>query len=476
MKRREFIKTTAIGAGTLMASNYIKAADSAEKPNIIYIYTDQQSASMMSCTGNKWLKTPAMDFIAENGIRFTRAYTTNPVCSPARVSLMTGRFPGYFNDEAGKPARENRGAMNIPQISDEVSKTTIAAFLKKAGYNLVYGGKEHLPPSLRPAALGFKDISNNERGKLANEAAKYIKGQHSKPCFMVISLINPHDICYMAIRDFAGSKSEKGLIKRGAVECATLEKALKIPTGVSNEEFFEQYCPPLPPNHEPQNDEPNAVKSLINKRLFRKQAREKYTDRNWRLHRWAYCRLTEFVDHRVQTILDAIKDGNQEENTLIIFSSDHGDMDAAHRMEHKTALYEESVNIPFAAMWKGRIPKGQVDNTHLVSNGLDLLPTICDYAGIKGVADPRGKSLRPLFEGKDVPWRNDLGVESEIGRMVIDKNKYKYIKYDADGAEEQLLDLNKDPHETTHFTNDPKYASKLSELRKSFESEWFPGY
>ena len=65
-----------------------------KQPNIIYIYTDQQSETMMSCAGNKYLKTPAMDYIAENGIRFTRAYTTNPVCSPARVSMMTGRFPG----------------------------------------------------------------------------------------------------------------------------------------------------------------------------------------------------------------------------------------------------------------------------------------------------------------------------------------------------------------------------------------------
>ena len=65
------------------------------RPNIIYIYTDQQHSKMMSCAGNSWLETPAMDYIAHNGIRFTRAYTTNPVCSPARISLMTGRFPGY---------------------------------------------------------------------------------------------------------------------------------------------------------------------------------------------------------------------------------------------------------------------------------------------------------------------------------------------------------------------------------------------
>ena len=151
-------------------------------------------------------------------------------------------------------------------------------------------------------------------------------------------------------------------------------------------------------------------------------------------------------------------------------------MDSSHRMEHKSALYEESANIPFMAMWKGHITPGRVDDTHLVSNGLDLLPTVCDYAGTKGVADPRGKSLRPLFEGSDVRWRDSLGVESEIGRMVVGNDKFKYIRYDAEGIEEQLLDLNVDPYEMTHFTYDPKYKSKLAMLRKSFESEWFPGH
>lgn len=175
------------------------------KPNIIYIYINQQSETMMSCAGNKYLKTPAMDYIAENGIRFTRAYTTNPVCSPSRVSMMTGRFPGYFTDKDGSQAQENGGSMKISEVREEVKNTTIAAFLQKAGYDLVFGGKEHLPPSLRPKALGFNFITNDERDILANEAAKYIKGKHDKTYFMIVSLINPHDICYMAIRDFAES-------------------------------------------------------------------------------------------------------------------------------------------------------------------------------------------------------------------------------------------------------------------------------
>jgi arylsulfatase A-like enzyme len=186
--------------------------------------------------------------------------------------------------------------------------------------------------------------------------------------------------------------------------------------------------------------------------------------------------LTEYVDREIQAILNALKESGQEKNTLVIFSSDHGDMNAAHRMEHKTALYEEAANIPFIVMWKGHIPGGKVDSIHLVSNGLDLLPTVCDYAGINGIADPRGRSLRPLLEGNGNDWRETLGVESEIGRMIVSKDRLKLIKYDAVRIEEQLIDLNQDPFEKTQFTNDPEYQKKLAELRKVFETEWFPGY
>jgi choline-sulfatase len=205
-------------------------------------------------------------------------------------------------------------------------------------------------------------------------------------------------------------------------------------------------------------------------------ARENYTEKQWRMHRWVYARLTEQVDAQIHTVLDVLEDTGQLENTLIIFSSDHGDMDAAHRMEHKTALYEESAGVPFLVMWKGHIQRGKVDSTHLISNGLDLLPTICDYAGIKAVSDQRGKSIRPLLEGENMKWRKTLGVETEIGRMVVSENKLKYMKYDAIGVEEQLIDLKSDPYEMTHVTNDAKYKKELEKLRKSFSVEWFVGY
>jgi len=287
---------------------------------------------------------------------------------------------------------------------------------------------------------------------------------------MVLSLINPHDICYMAIRDarkhFTGPRNEM----------SALNAAMTIPEGVTEDEFYSKLCPPLPKNVEPQEDEPTAVRELVKLSDFRIYARANYDDRRWKMHRYAYCRLTERVDSEIQIILDALKKRGKEENTLVLFSSDHGDMDAAHRMEHKSALYEEAANIPFMAMWKRHIPAGKLDDTHLVSNGLDLLPTVCDYAGINGVADPRGRSLRPLLENKPVQWRKTLGVESQIGRMVVSEDRFKYVKYDLKKTEEQLLNLNEDPYETKHFTNDPRFADKLKQLKAAYQAEWFPGH
>ena len=459
--------TTTIFTCTLNCQNL-------DKPNIIYIYTDQLSETMMSCAGNKYLKTPAIDYIAKNGIRFTRAYTTNPVCSPARVSLMTGRLPGYFKDKEGNQVRDNKGSMKITHISQSVASNNIAVLLKSGGYDLVYGGKEHLPALLSPKNLGFQIISNDEREKLANKAANYIRGNHNNPYFMIVSLINPHDICYMAIRDFAETNEDYSILKNGSVELRSLDEALQLPLNFTNEKFFDEICPPLPPNFEPQDDEPMAIKSLIKRRSFRKSAREKYTPEQWRMHRWAYARLTEKVDSQIQIILDALIESGQEENTMVIFSSDHGDNDSSHKMEHKTVLYEESANIPFIVMWKGHINGGQLDTKSLISNGLDLLPTICDYSGVKGLSDPRGRSLRPLFNGNKNNWRKTLGIESEIGRMVVSEDGYKYVRYDFVGIEERLIDLNKDPFEKTHFTNDQSYTKILFRLRKEFDEQWFP--
>jgi len=453
------------------------AAEAAERPNIIFITTDQQSATMMSCTGNKWLQTPAMDYLAKHGIRFERAYTANPVCSPARVAMMSGRFPSYF--ETGDAViRENRGASRIRNISAEAEASTIAAYLKTAGYSLAYGGKSHLPKPLNPMTQGFEIVGKEQGDQLAQDCANYIGQKHDRPFFLWANFINPHDICFFAINyfRFGLDKNDKLFRKPGRAN-QELIKALQMPVGVSEKDFFAKFCPPLPANHLPQVDEPIAVTRLVNERPFRLRARNTYTDKDWRLHRWAYHRLTERVDGQLQIVLDALRKSGKEENTVVILTSDHGDHSGAHKLEHKSTCYEEAARIPFLVMHRGHRAAGLVDEKHLVSSGLDLLPTVCDYAGLPNAkADPRGRSLRPLIEGRKVnAWRKTLGVESQVGRMVVG-DQAKYIRYDMvkDQIQEQLLDLKEDPGETRHFTDDPKSAELLGRLRRSFEKDWFP--
>ena len=308
---------------------------------------------------------------------------------------------------------------------------------------------------------------------MVEKAVGLIREKHERPYFMWLNPINPHDICHFAINKLRfGATLDDKLTRR----LPRLADAMKWPEGVSEKEFLEKYCPLLPANYEPQQDEPLSIGMLLENRSFRLSARQEYTENDWRQHRWAYCRLVELIDRQIQTVLNAVKESGQEENTMIIFSSDHGDMDSSHRMEHKSVLYEESANVPFLVMWKNHIAPGRVDSTHLVSSGLDLLPTVCDYADIHGIADPRGRSLRPLLEGKSVEWRKTLGVESEVGRMVVDADGCKYIRYNliSEQIEEQLLDRKADPGEMRHFTKDASHASKLEELRNAYQTEWFP--
>jgi choline-sulfatase len=449
MKRRDFVKTTA--AASIAAAGGISAqGKEARRPNIVYIFTDQQSATMMSCTGNKWLKTPAMDYLAANGVRFERAYTSNPVCVPARTSFMTGWLP----DTHG--IRANSSTLRFKSV-ENYAETNIGAQLKRAGYALAYGGKIHLPRELYPDKLGFNVISKGRKMDLSKDAATFIKRDHDKPYYLVLSYINPHDICYYHRTDLKPMAGNLALQK----------------IAESDPDFFKGgKCPPLPPNFEPQPDEPEAYQAMKSITLKNRTA---LTEEDWRLGRWLYCRLTESVDAEIQVVLDAIKESGQEENTVVIFSSDHGENDATYRLHGKRTFNEESIRIPFIVMDKGGAQKaGQVDKKHLVSNGLDLLPTVLDYAGVPGAkGDPRGLSVRPLVEGREIPWREDIGVESSFGRMVMN-DRFKYIEYDMDGnIEVRLRDRQNDPHEKTHCTANPGQATDLARMR-DVSKRWFP--
>ncbi len=156
-------------------------------PNILFIMTDQQHANMMSCTGNPYLKTPAMDRLARGGVRFPNAYVTNPVCVPSRISMATGVMAGrlgVFNN--GMKAR-------VPR---KVDANSLGRLIKRAGYNTFYGGKVHMCRELNPLDAGYDEYFRDQRDALPRACIAFIERNRDGPFFAVASFINPHDICF----------------------------------------------------------------------------------------------------------------------------------------------------------------------------------------------------------------------------------------------------------------------------------------
>ena len=444
------------------SSRRAESAEPAARPNILVIITDQQQAGMMSCTGNPWVKTPAMDRLAATGVRFERAYCANPVCSPSRVCMMTGYMPNRFG------MRTNDKGYGPPPAA--ILRKSLGWLFRDAGYTTVYGGKTHWLPNMTPNAIGFEIITRDERDELATTCADFFRRKHDKPFLFVASFINPHDICFMAIDSHAKSLGKRSPWP-GVIEREELAVAMRTPEGVSRERFFKDICPTLPANFEVPKLEPECITTdYARAKTFEGFVRKEWSEETWRMHRWAYARLTERVDGQIGKVLDALRQSGLEENTLVVFTSDHGDQNSAHRLEHKSVLYEESVHVPFIVRYKGVNRPTRVDNEHLVSTGLDLIPTLCDYAGITPPADLPGRSVRALAEGRtSATWRDQVVVDSHAGRMVR-TDRFKYCVYATGKHREQLTDLVKDPGEMQNLAEEPAYAQVLDEHRKRLRS------
>lgn len=443
------------GAVTLGHASEPEPKKPAKRPNILVIITDDQNAEMMSCAGNPHLKTPAMDSLAATGVRFERAYCAEPLCQPSRFSLMTGIMPSRFGVT-------NSGTRT--PISPEIVKNSLGNLFRAVGYRTVYGGKTHFPYRFEDS--GFEALGQVVKagGTLEQSCAKFLKQPHDKPFLLVASFNNPHDICFMAINSHAKSLGKP--VKYGTA----LTEAMTLPTGMTREKFFATVCPPLPKNFEPQEGEPKSILASDN-RAFRSYVRQHWTEEDWRLNRWAYARLTESVDAEIGLVLKALRETKREDDTLVVFMGDHGSMNASHRLEHKSVLYEESARAPLIVSWKGVTQAGAVNREHLVSTGLDLIPTLCDYAGVPAPQALKGRSLRALAEGrKPEAWRATLVVESQKEVRMLRSARYKYVVYP--NREEQLMDLETDPGEMRNLARDPQHEPVLVEHRQLLE-EWY---
>jgi len=428
--RREFFKA---GAATVLAAQAAPsraAAGKAKPPNVLLIISDQLGLDAISSHGCRDAHTPHIDRLIRRGVTFLESHSTNPVCSPARSSLMTGRMPV----ETGVITNSRPIHPSCPNMGH---------WFRQAGYETVYCGKWHLPQG-RPAEIpGFTVLPvGGAQGDLmdpqvSRQAESYLKGRdRTKPFLLVASFLQPHDICYWAIKG------------------ATL-----VPKELPFDELRDR-LPPLPPNHKAQ---PRAPERLA-KAWYRN-----FDDNQWRYYLYIYYRQVEMVDADIGRVLDALEAAGEAENTLVVLTADHGEGRGRHMHVQKWYPYEEAVKVPLVWSCPGRIAEGHRNTEHLVS-GLDVMSTLCDYAGIQPPPNARGRSLRPLLERRRVEWREFVASECQVIGRVIRTPRYKYVHYEGDPVE-QLFDMKADPWETRNLYDDPAYASVMNDHRRLLR-EW----
>lgn len=430
--RRDFLKA----GGALSLSAFFSISEAAPsmarnlndgpdlRPNLLFLNVDQLSHMAISCHGNPYVQTPNIDRLAARSVDFSKSYTPDPICCPARASWATGHYPS-----------ENNVAVNNRPLRSDLPD--YGQWLGKHGYQTVHIGKWHVPG--RPLHQSFQLVPHNShpQGEYSDNLCAlsfeaFLAGRDTtRPFFAQVGLMNPHD-CGNAPR--------------------TSEHSFPFP-------HLKDQLPPLPPNFDFDRREPEQLKQMHNGLI---KFTEDWTEENWGHQAWLYYRMVEMVDVNIGYILDTLERSPEHENTVILFSSDHGDGNGYHRMLFKDNFYEESSRVPTMVCFPGNTPEGVEDLEHLVT-GLDFFPTFCDYAEIAPPPNMRGLSLRPLLEGKSTKWRTYLHAQSKgSGRMVIDE-QYKFIRYY--GSETvQLFDLSNDPYETVNLAFDPQYKARCQEM------------
>jgi choline-sulfatase len=424
-----------------------------DKTNILIIVADQLAQRGVGCYGNYDVSTPNIDALAKSGLKLNNAYTPCPLCLPARAAFWSGTLPHDTWSVS------NGGEYENGTVGEEVP--TLGSIFRDVGYETVHFGKMHDNGSLR----GFDCVKQQRLDAEGTEAwptnydserdehtvqvsTEYLQKKHEKPFVMIADIQNPHDIC-----SWIGSFRE---------EHEDIAPPGRLPELPDNFEIDDLEKRPIPIQY----------LCCSHNRLAMAAP---WTDENFRHYRAAYNHYTSRADTHIGLILDALSKSDAADNTLIVFFADHGDGMGAHRMVTKqVSFYEETTCVPMIFVGPG------IDDQNTVLNALvslsDLMPTLCDYAGLESPQGIYGRSILPYLQGHAPEvereyvvseWMTEWGHTIEPGRMVRTA-RYKYTRY-IEGDGEELFDLIDDPGEKRTLIDDPDHQEVLEYHRKILE-------
>jgi len=442
--------------------------------NVLILMVDQQRYDACGCYGSRICQTPTLNRLAEEGMRFTHAYTSVPLCSPTRATFWTGRWSNHhgilINTHWKNPPSEAMGRLDdgIPILPE---------IFKEAGYRTAYFGKWHVGPDSEMARRGFDRVAT------VSEFREYLKRSGTR--IEVRDLVTRDYI--IKGYPFAGITSAEDEDFLEVWLCRRAEEWLRASAG-ADQPFFccvstpgphpgyivpagyaARYDPaqiPLWPSYEDNLADKPAVH-----RLFRDVITQSgtLTPDEWRTCIARYYAFITLIDEEFGRLVDLLDDLGVAENTIVMFVSDHGDLIGSHRLWDKgPMIYEDQIHIPLVLRWPGVIPAGQACDA-MVSL-IDVMPTLVEAAGLSLPQPVDGRSLMPFLRGETVAdWPDDVYVQysgegiSLYSIRAVRSRRYKYVYYPFDLDE--LYDEEADPWEMHNLANEPEAAPILAEMR-----------
>jgi arylsulfatase A-like enzyme len=449
------------------------------RPNILFFHADQHNARVMGCAGHPEVKTPWLDRLAAEGVQFERAYCQAGICTPSRTSLMTGLYPrttGVVWNSAQDDGQVHAGVRIEP----------MAAWFKNQGHRTAAIGRRHLADAAdvgwdRTATTydhrcdesyqewlretgnweAFQDDSDyknmelhghvtrlppeaTEEAWMARKTIALVRqaAQDGRPFFCWVPYLHPHH-SYAPLAQFYGLYDPEKL---------TLPANLHEP--------LEDLPPPLRRFRSGENNPWCLGRAAKDESIFRRFLA-------------CYYGCVSQVDDSIGQILTALKETGQLENTIVIFTADHGDFAAYHGLVEKFPwahnVYEEIVRVPFIVSWPARLRKGEVRQDLIEET--DIYPTLLELAGVEGPKDyPMvGRSLVPtLTRGESVGRRYAFSETSIMATVITDRYKLGVFLVEQDGNfPDMLFDRNADPLEVHNLCGQPEAAEVEKELREA---------
>ena len=424
-----------------------------KRPNIIFYFSDQQRWDTLGCYGQPLDVTPNLDALAEEGTLFENAFTCQPVCGPARACLQTGKYA----EEIGC----HRNGIALPE-----NTVTLAELFRAGGYDTAYIGKWHL-------ASDDKRNLHHETTAVPRE----LRGGYD--WWMASDVLEFTSHGYNGfVFDGDGRKHEFVGYRADCINNYAIDY---LHTRENAEKPFFLFVSQIEPHH--QNDHhrfegPDGSKARF--RDFTVPGDLAGTAGDWRENYPDYLGQCHALDANVGRLVDTLKEMGLWDNTVLIYTSDHGSHFCTRNGEYKRSCHDACTHIPMLICGPGF--RGGKRVSELVSL-LDIPKTLLDCAGIEAPADWRRYSLKKLVSGEYPDWENTVFLqisESEVGRAVRTRDWKYAVRADGDGwndsradvyYEQYLYDLRSDPHERNDLSADPAYADVRRELAALLKRE-----